>query len=47
MYENGKVRPIETIPGKGERGTKRMMEGVNLTKIYCKNFYKCHNVPPI
>jgi hypothetical protein len=24
-----------------------MMEGVNLTKMYCKHFYKCHNVPPV
>jgi hypothetical protein len=22
-----------------------MIEGVNLTKTYCKNFCKCHNVP--
>jgi hypothetical protein len=22
-----------------------MMEGVNSTTIYHKNFYKCHNVP--
>jgi hypothetical protein len=24
-----------------------MMAGVNLTKIYCKHFYKCYNVPTI
>jgi hypothetical protein len=24
-----------------------MMEGVNSTIIYYKNFCKCHNVPPI
>jgi hypothetical protein len=24
-----------------------MMEGVNSTKIYCKNFCKCHNTPPV
>jgi hypothetical protein len=23
-----------------------MMEGVNSTVIYCKNFCKCHSVPP-
>jgi hypothetical protein len=23
------------------------MEGVNLTNIYCKHFYKYHNVPPV
>jgi hypothetical protein len=22
MYENGKMRPVETIPGMGERGIK-------------------------
>jgi hypothetical protein len=24
-----------------------LMEGMNSTMIYCKNFYKCHNVPPV
>jgi hypothetical protein len=24
-----------------------MMEEVNLTKIYGKHFYKCHNEPPV
>jgi hypothetical protein len=24
-----------------------MMEGGNLTKIYCKHFYKYHSVPPV
>jgi NAD-dependent dihydropyrimidine dehydrogenase PreA subunit len=23
-----------------------MVEGVNSSMIYCKNFCKCHNVPP-
>jgi hypothetical protein len=36
MYENGKMRPVETIPG---------MEGVSSIMIYCKNFGKCHKVP--
>jgi hypothetical protein len=39
MYENGKMRPVEAVPG--------MMEGVNSTIIYCKHFCKCHNVPPV
>jgi hypothetical protein len=42
MYANGNMRPVETIPGMGERG---MMEGMNSSGIYCKNFSKCHNVP--
>jgi hypothetical protein len=45
MYENGKMRPVETIPGMGREG--RMMKGVNSTMIYCKKFCKCHNVPTV
>jgi hypothetical protein len=44
MYENGKMRPVETIPGMGGRELKENDGGVNSTMIYCKNFYKCHNV---
>jgi hypothetical protein len=48
MYVNRKIRPAETISGMGEeREKRRMMEGVNLTMIYCKNFCKYHNVPPV
>jgi hypothetical protein len=43
MYENGKIRHAETIPGMGA-GVKRMMEEVNSTTIYCKSFGKCHDV---
>jgi hypothetical protein len=43
MYENGKIRPVETIKIMGGR-QRRMTEGVNLTKIYYKHFCKCHNV---
>jgi hypothetical protein len=43
MYENGKIRPVETIPGMGEG---RLMERVNSSMIYCKNFCECHIVPP-
>jgi hypothetical protein len=39
MYENGKMRSVETI--------LRMIEGVHLTKIYCKHLCKYHNVPPV
>jgi hypothetical protein len=45
MYESRKMRHVETIPGRGEGRYRRIMEGVNSTKIYCKNFCKCHNVP--
>jgi hypothetical protein len=36
MYVNGKMRPVETIPG--IVGGGRMIEGVNWSMIYCKNF---------
>jgi hypothetical protein len=47
MYANGKIIPVETIPGMGW-GIKRMVEGVNSSTIYliqCKNFSKCSTVP--
>jgi hypothetical protein len=36
VYENGKMRPVETILGMGwrERGKKRMVEEVNSSMIY-------------
>jgi hypothetical protein len=47
MYENGKMRSVETILRLGEGGERRIMEGMNSTKLYCKHFCKCHIVPPI
>jgi hypothetical protein len=47
MYENGKMRSVETVSGMGREVINRMTEGENSTVIYCKNFYKCHNVPPV
>jgi hypothetical protein len=35
MYENGKMRPVETIPGMGRGGIKENYGGVNSTVIYC------------
>jgi hypothetical protein len=47
MYVNGKVIPVETVPG---MGTVKENDGeVNSNMIYLKcykNFYKCYNVPP-
>jgi hypothetical protein len=40
--------PAETIPGMGRGKGKRWRE-VNsrvMYLIHCKNFWKCHNVPP-
>jgi hypothetical protein len=42
MYENRRKKPVEIILRRG-----RMMEGVNLTKIYCKHICKYHNASPV
>jgi hypothetical protein len=50
MFVNSKMIPVETIPGMRGRGYGRMMERVNSCMTYfthCKNFCKCHNVPPL
>jgi hypothetical protein len=47
MYENGKIRPVETIPEMRGGGIKENDRGVNSTMIYCQNFCKCHNVPSV
>jgi hypothetical protein len=48
MYVNGKMIPVETIPGTGIEGRiKEMVEQMNSSTIYliyCKNFCKCHSV---
>jgi hypothetical protein len=49
MYVSVKMTPAETIPGMGEEGIKKKGGGVNSSMIYlthCKNFCKCHNIPP-
>jgi hypothetical protein len=45
MYENLKMRHVETIPGMGGGGERTMMEGKNSTLMNYKNFCNCHNVP--
>jgi hypothetical protein len=48
-HVNGKMTPVETTPGIGGGGQRRMVDGVNLSiiyLIYCKTFYKCYNVLP-
>jgi hypothetical protein len=47
IYENGKMRPVETIPGMEGEGKRRMMDEVNSTTIHCKTFCKCQNVLPV
>jgi hypothetical protein len=44
MYENGKMRHVETIPGIEGEGTKKNGSYNISTTLYYKNFCKCHNV---
>jgi hypothetical protein len=44
MYENGKMRPIEIIPGMGEGGIKKNDGGAEFG-YYILSFCKCHNEP--
>jgi hypothetical protein len=46
MHVNGKMRPVETIPGMPGRGIKEKDGGVNSTTVYFKNFCICYNVSP-
>jgi hypothetical protein len=43
MYENGTVRPVETVSRRG-KGEIKEKDGGDESKIYCKNFCKCHNI---
>jgi hypothetical protein len=38
MYENGKMIPVETIPGMGGGRIKENDGGVNSTMIHCRTF---------
>jgi hypothetical protein len=48
MCVNGKMRPIETVPGIGGRRIEENDGGGELNYLmYYKNIYKYHNVPPL
>jgi hypothetical protein len=40
MYDNGKKKHVETVPGMGGE-IKENDERINSTMTYCKNFDKC------
>jgi hypothetical protein len=46
MYVNVKMIHVENIPGMQGGGIKESSEFSMIYLIYCKNFCKCHNVPP-
>jgi hypothetical protein len=42
------LEALGLIPApKKKRKKRRMMKGMNLTMIYCENFYKCHIVSSV
>jgi hypothetical protein len=42
------MTPVETIPGTWEREIKEINGGSEFNYVVlCKNFCKCHNVPPV
>jgi hypothetical protein len=45
MYVNGKMRPVETIPGMGGGIKENDGRGKFKYDIFEKNFCKCNNVP--
>jgi hypothetical protein len=47
MYENRKNRPVETIAGTGGGGIKENDGEGEFNYDFCKNFCKCHHVPPV
>jgi hypothetical protein len=46
MYENRTMKPVEMVVRSGEGVRGRMVEGVNLAKIYC-NIYRYPNCSTI
>jgi hypothetical protein len=44
MCENRAMKLVRIVLRKGAEGQGRTMEGMYLTKIYCKHIGKCHNV---
>jgi hypothetical protein len=43
LYGTRMMKPDEIVLRSGEKGRRRMMEVVNLIKIYFKHICRCHN----
>jgi hypothetical protein len=46
LHENKTMKLVENF-SEGGKGLGRMMDGLNLTKVYCKHICKCHNGSPL
>jgi hypothetical protein len=44
IYENRRMKPADIALRKGEGGKGRTTEGVNLTKVYCKDIGKYYDI---
>jgi hypothetical protein len=47
LHENRTMKPVEIVLKRGAGGWGKILEGVNLIKIYCKHICKCHNEPHV
>jgi hypothetical protein len=47
MYENGKMRPVKTIPGIGLGRIRENDGGAEFNYDILYNLCKCHNVPQV
>jgi hypothetical protein len=47
MYENGKMRHVEIVPGMEGGWIKENDGGGEFSYDSCKNICKCHNVLPV
>jgi hypothetical protein len=47
IYENRRMKPADIALRKGEGGKGRTTEGVNLTKVYCKDMVNITMYSPV
>jgi hypothetical protein len=47
LYESRTMKPVGIILSCGGGGLRRIMVGVNLTKVHCKHIWKCHSEIPL
>jgi hypothetical protein len=45
IYENGTLKLVEVILRR-RGGRRRIMEGINQTRVHCVHIWKCHKETP-